>query len=158
MLIRPATDDDDDAIAGILMPIIAAGETYALPRDMTRAEALAYWRSPSHHVHVAEGPEGIVGTCYIRANQSGGGHHVANAAFAVRQGSKGVGRQLCAHALDIARQLGFSAMQFNFVVSTNTRAIALWQSFGFAIVGTLPGAFRHPAQGLVDAYVMFRAL
>jgi len=159
MLIRPAVPSDDDAIQRIIMPAIRAGETYALPADWAAADALAYWRSPGHTVFVAA-DDVVVGTYYIRPNQRGGGGHVANCAFmtAASATGRGVASAMCAHALQYAAAAGYGAMQFNFVVSTNTRAIALWRRFGFEIVGRLPGAFRHPALGLVDAFVMHRKL
>jgi ribosomal protein S18 acetylase RimI-like enzyme len=160
MHIRPATPADDDAILEIIMPVIRSGETYALPRDWTEAEALAYWRSPGHAVFVAVDGGAVIGICYIRPNQRGGGSHVANAAFmtAASAAGRGVASAMCAHALRYATAAGFAAMQFNFVVATNVRAVELWQRFGFEIVGRLPGAFRHPALGFVDALVMFRKL
>jgi ribosomal protein S18 acetylase RimI-like enzyme len=159
MLIRPAVPGDNEAIWQIIGPTIRAGETYALPTDWTAAEALAYWGSPGHTVFVAD-DGAVVGTYYIRPNQRGGGAHVANCAFmtAASATGRGVAGAMCAHALGYAAAAGYKAMQFNFVVSTNVRAVALWQRFGFEIVGRLPGAFRHPTLGLVDAFVMFRAL
>jgi len=141
------------------MPTIRAGETYALPRDWTEAQALAYWRSPSHTVFVADDGM-VIGTYYIRPNQRGGGDHVANCAFmtAASAAGRGVASAMCTHALEHAAAVGYLAMQFNFVVSANSRAIALWQRFGFEIVGRLPGAFRHPILGLVDALVMYRKI
>ena len=158
--LRPATPADDDAIWAILEPTFRAGETYPIPRDISRAEALAYWRSPTHEVFVAEQGGAIVGTYYLRANNRGGGAHVANCGYIVAPDvyGRGAARAMCAHSLVRARERGFTAMQFNFVVSSNKRAVKLWQSMGFAIVGTLPGAFAHPARGLVDAYVMHRSL
>jgi ribosomal protein S18 acetylase RimI-like enzyme len=164
MRIRPAEPYDDDAIWGIIRPTIRAGETYALPRDMSRADALSYWKSPGHEVFVAEhGDEGVsvvLGTYYMRANQQGGGSHVANCGYmtAPEASGRGVARTMCAHSLAHARMRGFRAMQFNFVVSSNERAVALWRSFGFEIVGRLEAAFAHPRLGLVDAVVMYRML
>jgi ribosomal protein S18 acetylase RimI-like enzyme len=159
MFVRPVTPNDDEAVRQIITPIIRAGETYALPPDWTEAEALAYWRSPAHTVFVAD-DGAVVGTYYIRPNQRGGGNHVANCAFmtASAAAGRGVGGAMCAHALQYATAAGYVAMQFNFVVSTNSRAIALWRRLGFEIVGRLPGAFRHPTLGLVDAFVMYRKL
>ncbi len=141
------------------MPTIRAGETYALPSDWTETEALAYWRSPGHTVFVAE-DGAVVGTYYMRANQRGGGDHVANCAFmtAASAAGRGVASAMCAHALQYAAAAGYVAMQFNFVVSTNARAVALWRRFGFEIVDRVPDAFRHPTLGLVDALVMHRKL
>jgi ribosomal protein S18 acetylase RimI-like enzyme len=158
--IRPAEARDDDAIWEILEPTFRAGETYPTPRKVSRADALAYWRTPGHAVFVAEHGGKIVGTYYLRANNKGGGAHVANCGYMVAPGAmgRGVARAMCNHSLGIARERGFSAMQFNFVIASNERAVKLWQSCGFDIVGTLPGVFQHPTRGLVDAYVMYRAL
>lgn len=158
MHIRPATDTDDDALWAILEPVIRAGETYALARDMSRADALAYWTSPDKQAFVAEADGAAVGTYYLRANQAGGGAHVANCGYITAQGHKGVAGALCVHSLQLARAQGFRAMQFNLVVSTNARAVALWERMGFSVVGRLPDAFAHPTLGFVDALVMFRAL
>jgi len=151
---------DADAIWAILEPVIRAGETYPLPRNMDRESALAYWCSPGHEVFVAEDHGEIVGTYFLKANQKGGGAHVANCGYmtAPHAIGRGVARTMCAHSLERARQRGFRAMQFNFVVSSNERAVRLWQSFGFAIVGRLPQVFDHPTLGLVDAFVMHRQL
>lgn len=160
MQIRPATDDDDDAMWAILEPVIRAGETYALPRELGRADALAFWRAGGADVFVADDAGAVVGCYFVRANQRGGGAHVANCGYvtaAAAQG-RGVARAMCAHSLDHARARGFRAMQYNIVVSTNERAVRLWQAMGFAIVGRLPGAFAHPRHGDVDAFVMYRAL
>jgi ribosomal protein S18 acetylase RimI-like enzyme len=160
MLIRRALPDDDDAIRQIIMPIICSGETYALPADWTEEEALAYWGSPGHAVFVAENDGVVLGTCYVRPNQRGGGSHVANGAFMTSAAAtgRGVASAMCAHAMWYAAEAGYAAMQFNFVVETNVRAVALWRRLGFDIVGRLPGAFRHPALGFVDALVMYRKL
>ena len=160
MYVRTAQACDDEAIWHIIGPTIAAGETYVLPRDMSRADALAYWRSPAHEVFVAEADGEVVGTYYLRPNQQGGGAHVANCGYmtALQATGRGVARAMCAHSLERARARGFHAMQFNFVVASNERAVALWQSFGFDIVGRLPQAFAHPRLGLVDALVMYRLL
>ena len=158
--VRPAATADAGAIWEILEPTVRAGETYTLPRDMTREEALAYWFAPGHEVFVAEENGEIVGTYFLHANQKGGGAHVANCGYITSVGAtgRGVARAMCGHSLEYAKSRGFRAMQFNFVVSTNQRAVGLWQSFGFEIVGRLPGAFLHPTAGYVDAYVMYRGL
>ena len=172
-VIRAATAADRDGSWVVLEPVIRGGEHYALPRDLTREAALAYWLAPAHDVCVAleaasDGDGGggaggggrVIGTYFIRPNQQGGGAHVANAAYATAPASRGRGiaRAMCAHSLERARARGFRAMQFNFVVASNERAVRLWQSMGFAIVGRLPGAFAHPRLGDVDALVMFRTL
>lgn len=158
--IRAATKDDCGAIWKILEPTIRSGETYALPRDMARESALAYWFSPQHEVFVAEENAAILGTYFLRANQKGGGGHVANCGYmtAARATGRGVARAMCQHSLDAAKARGFRAMQYNFVVSTNERAVLLWESFGFEIVGRLPEAFLHPSLGFIDAFVMHRKL
>lgn len=160
MTIRPATAADYDAIWRILEPVIRAGETYALPAAMPREAALAYWFAPANQVFLADDEGQVVGTYLLRANQQGGGGHVANCGYMTLAAAtgRGIARRMCEHSLDEARRRGFLAMQFNFVVSTNERAVALWQRCGFQIVGTLPRAFRHPGLGLVDVYVMYRAL
>lgn len=156
MHIRPASAADDDTIWHILEPAFRAGETYPIPHDTSRADALAYWHSPGHSVFVAEDEGTVVGTYYLRANNRGGGDHVANCGYVVAPDAfgRGVARAMCAHSLDQARARGFTAMQFNFVIASNERAVRLWQDLGFAIVGRLPRAFRHPRLGPVDAYVM----
>jgi L-amino acid N-acyltransferase YncA len=158
--IRPAAQADRDAIWNIFHDIVATGDTYAFDPGMSREEALAYWFGARTHTYVAENDGRIVGTYNLKPNQAGPAAHVANAAFMVAPNAQGqgIGRAMAEHCLGEARRLGFRAMQFNFVVSTNTSAIHLWQQLGFEIVGTLPGAFRHPKAGYVDVYVMFRSL
>ena len=161
MKIRQATDADRDAIWNIFHQVVAAGDTYALDPNISREDALAYWFAAGTHTYVAEQPAiGVAGTYILRPNQSGGGSHVANAGFMVSADARGqgLGREMAEHCLSEARRLGFRAMQFNFVISTNESAVHLWQQLGFEIVGTLPGAFRHARMGFVDAYVMFRLL
>jgi ribosomal protein S18 acetylase RimI-like enzyme len=160
MMIRPAAERDHDAIWQILEPMILAGDTYPLPIDMSRADALRYWFAPDHEVFVAETQDEIVGTYYLRANQRGGGAHVSNCGYVTAPAARGRGiaRAMCEHSLARAKARGFRAMQFNFVVSTNERAVRLWRDVGFAVVGRLPDAFHHPLRGDVDALVMFRRL
>ena|SRR6185437_4127415 len=163
LTIRPATPADDDSIWAALEPTFRAGETYPIPRDISRADALAYWRTPGHAVFVAQDNNAggkVAGTYYLRANQRGGGAHVCNCGYIVAPGEtgRGVARAMCEHSLGLARERGFTAMQFNFVVASNERAVRLWQSCGFNVVGTLPGVFRHPRRGPVDALVMIRTL
>ena len=160
MLIRPAADGDANAIWNIIEPIIRAGETYTLPRNMGKTAAIEYWLCEAHEVFVVEENGDVVGTYFLQANQQGGGGHVANCGYmtAVTATGRGVARAMCEHSLGRARGRRFRAMQFNFVVSTNERAVRLWQNFGFEIVGTLPKAFLHPKWGYVDAYIMYRTL
>ena len=157
--IREATAGDRDAIWDIFREVVAAGDTYAFDPGMSRHDALGYWFQADTRTYVAESRGRILGTYILRPNQSGGGSHVANAAFMVAPDARGqgIGRAMAEHCLSEARLLGFRAMQFNFVVSTNDSAVRLWQKLGFEIVGTLPGAFHHPEKGYVDVYVMFRS-
>ena len=138
--------------------MITTGDTYPLDQNISREEALAYWFQRNAHVSVAENNGEIVGSYTLHRNQAGGGDHVANAAFIVAKSGRGqgIGRAMGEHCLKEARHLGFQAMQFNFVVSTNASAVKLWQDLGMKIVGTLPGAFRHPTRGDVDVYVMYQ--
>ena len=160
MLIRPATSADHDAIWTIMEPVLRAGETYTLPADWSRDVALTYWFAAPHQVFVAEVDGFVLGHYFLMPNRQGGGAHVANCGFmtAAEAAGKGVATAMCTHALDTARAQGFRYMQFNSVVSTNTRAVALWERMGFAIAGRLPGAFAHPAHGDVDLLVMYRKL
>jgi L-amino acid N-acyltransferase YncA len=160
MRIRTATDVDRDAIWKIFHEVVAAGDTYALNPHISRKEALNYWFGADTQTYVAENDGRIVGTYILRPNQSGGGSHVANAAFMVAPHTRGqgIGRAMGEHCLSEARRLSFCAMQFNFVISTNESAIHLWNELGFKIAGNLPGAFRHPEKGDVDVYVMYRSL
>ncbi len=158
--IRRAVEADAAAIWGILEPTIRAGETYTLDRGMDEADVLACWMAGDRETFVAEQGGRIVGTYYLRANQAGGGRHVCNCGYMTSPSAtgRGIARTMCLHSMERARERGYRAMQFNFVVSTNARAVALWQSLGFEVVGRLPQAFEHPTLGFVDALVMFRAL
>ncbi len=158
--IREATAANRDTIWDIFREVVAARDTYTFDPGMSRQDALGYWFQANTRTYVAESSGRIVGTYILRPNQSGGGSHVANAAFMVAPVARGrgIGRAMAEHCLTEGRRLGFRAMQFNFVVSTNDPALRLWQKLGFKIVGTLPGAFRHPEKGYVDVYVMFRSL
>jgi GNAT superfamily N-acetyltransferase len=142
--------------------IIAAGETFSWDRDTTEEQARAMWfpEPPGRTVVAVDADGAVVGTAETHPNHGGGGAHVANAGFMVDPDSQGqgFGRRLAEAVLERARAAGYQAMQFNAVVATNTGAIRLWESLGFTIVGTLPGAFRHPRLGLVDLHVMHRAL
>ncbi len=160
MPIRPARPEDAAAIWSIIGPVIRAGETYALDAAMSREDALAYWLGSDREAFVAEEDGIVVGTYYVRPNQAGGGANVCNCGYmtAVEASGRGVARRMCEHSIAYARSRGYRAMQFNFVIATNERAVRLWLSLGFEIVGRLPGAFRHPTLGYVDAFVMFRTL
>ncbi len=158
--VRLAVPADADALWRILEPIIRAGETYTLAQNIDRQAALEYWFSPGHMVFAAQESGQTVGTYFLHANQEGGGSHVANCGYATAPwaSGRGVAHAMCAHSLEQAKTLGFRAMQFNFVVSTNHAAVHLWHKFGFEIVGRLPEAFLHPNLGYVDALIMYRAL
>jgi ribosomal protein S18 acetylase RimI-like enzyme len=160
MQIRSATPADAAAIWAIIGPTIRAGDTYALDRDMGEDQALAYWFGADKEVFVAEVEGAVLGTYYLRANQAGGGAHVCNCGYmtAAAATGRGIARAMCDHSVERARARGFRAMQFNFVVSSNDRAVRLWQRLGFEVVGRLPGAFDHPAHGFVDALVLYRTL
>jgi ribosomal protein S18 acetylase RimI-like enzyme len=161
IVIRRASPADFDAMWDIFSSHLEAGETYPFPADTTRATGYEYWLGPAATTFVAvRGGERILGMYRIVANQVGRGAHVANASYMVSplaQGA-GVGRLLGEHSLVEARCLGYLAMQFNYVVSTNTAAVKLWKNLGFSIVGTLPKAYRHRRLGYVDAYVMYQLL
>ena len=157
MIIRTAEPDDKDAIWSMLEPVFRAGDTYAIDPSISREDALKYWLSA--HAYVAE-EDAPLGTYYIRPNQAGGGSHVCNCGFvtsAAAQG-KGVARAMLEHALVEAKRLGFEAMQFNFVLASNTRAIDIWTRAGFARIGVQPRAFLHPTLGYVDALILHKFL
>ena len=149
----------DDQIWPMLKPAFRAGDTYTIPHDIDREAATDFWMN-GHKVFVAEDETGLLGTYYICPNQRGGGAHVCNCGFITAEAArgKGVARSMLEHALGQAVSDGFRAMQFNFVVSTNSRAVAIWESYGFDVVGRLPSAFNHPDQGYVDALVMYKTL
>ena len=159
-LIRAATPSDEEQIWRLLEPVFRAGETYTVPRDISQADAWAYWSAHGHEVFVFEENGQVLGTYFLRANQRGGGSHVANCGYVTADGARGRGLAgaMCAHSLEVARRAGFRAMQFNFVLSSNGAAVHVWEKHGFAIVGRVPEAFLHPNLGYVDALVMFRAL
>lgn len=158
--IRAATPADDEAVWAILAPVLRAQETYAMPPELPREQALQWWHSAPHRAFVALVAGEVVGTYYLQPNHLGPGDHVANCGYitAPDHGGRGVARAMCADSLRRAAAAGFRAMQFNLVVSTNARAVRLWHRMGFAVVGTIPAGFRHPDAGYVDAYVMYRLL
>ena len=160
MEIRRTQPSDARPIAEIILSVFREGSTYAIDPEISEADALAYWLSADKDTFVAEDDGSIVGTYYMRANQAGGGRHVCNCGYVTgaRATGRGIARAMCMHSLAHARSRGYRAMQFNFVVSTNDRAMRLWQSLGFEIVGRLPNAFRHPTNGFVDALVMYQTL
>lgn len=158
--IREVIPSDEDAIWQILEPIIRAGETYDFPTQTSRDDALLAWLSPRNQCFVAHEGERILGTYVLHPNRLGGGSHVASCGYmtASDTNGRGVGRAMCEHSLAAARAAGFRAMQFNFVVATNDRAIKLWHGMGFETVGRVPEAFLHPVHGYTDALVMYQRL
>jgi ribosomal protein S18 acetylase RimI-like enzyme len=174
--IRRATQDDWPAIWPIVKTVIAAGDTYTIATDASEEEMRAMWFSREKYTYVAvwteeaehddprsmtvASPPVILGTFFLKANQSGPGSHVGNAGYMVSPEArgKGVGRRMAEWSLDEARALGFTAMQFNFVVKSNVYAVKLWQDIGFEIIGEIPEAFNHKELGLVNAYIMYRKL
>jgi L-amino acid N-acyltransferase YncA len=159
--IRPYEAADWPSLWALLEPVFRAGETFPHDPAISEVEAQLAWVEQTQAVMVAVDPAGaLVGTYYLRPNSLALGAHVANAGYVVAEGARlrGIGSLLCQHSLQAARRLGFRAMQFNLVVSTNTAGIRCWQHNGFQVVGTLPGAFRHKQLGFVDALVMVQAL
>jgi len=158
--IRKAEEADFDSIWRIFHEVVRRGDTYTYDPETTREQAHSIWMSGGHTTYVACVDDRVVGTYILKPNQPGLGSHVANAGYMVGEDGrgKGVGKAMCEHSLEEARRMGFRAMQFNMVVSTNESAVSLWKKFGFSVVGTLPQAFRHRELGLVDAYVMHRFL
>jgi len=160
MNIREATREDFKQIWPIFREIAAAGETYAYPRDISEEQALTLWIDAPRKTYVFEVDGQIQGTYFIKTNQAGPGDHVCNCGYMVSSSARGRGlaTAMCEHSQDAARALGYKAMQFNFVASSNEGAVRLWNQLGFATVGRLPKAFNHPSKGLVDALVMYKWL
>lgn len=160
MNIREANQDDFLQIWPIFNVIAAAGETYPYPRDTTKDEAKKYWLDSPRKTFVCEEDNRVIGTYFITTNQIGLGDHVCNCGYMVDPAARGRGlaTAMCSHSQEVAKELGYKAMQFNFVVSSNEGAVRLWESLGFATVGRLPKAFRHPKLGFVDALVMYKWL
>ncbi len=160
MQIRLATEDDFPQMWPFMQTIIEAGESYPYPRDSKMEDIRKLWLEVPEKTFLAEDKHSILGTYYLKPNQSGQGSHVCNCGYMVAPAAagRGIATQLCQHSQDMARSLGYKAMQFNLVVSTNTVAVNLWSKLGFATVGRLPGAFAHPQHGYVDALVMHKWL
>ncbi|WP_085918192.1 GNAT family N-acetyltransferase [Halomonas sp. CSM-2] len=141
--------------------IVAAQETYAIDPDISAEDAYQLWcKAPQATLAVKDETGTLLGTYYLKANAAGPGDHVCNCGYMVAPAARGrgVARSMCEHSQQFARELGFRAMQFNAVVSTNEVAVALWQRLGFAIVGTVPNAYRHARLGEVDTHVMHKTL
>jgi ribosomal protein S18 acetylase RimI-like enzyme len=159
--VRRMVEADWPSVWALLRETFATGDTYAFAADSREDEIHRAWVQAPQATYVACAPDGrLLGTYYLKANQPGLGAHVCNCGYVVAADAqgRGIATQLCEHSQDEARALGFRAMQFNLVVSTNERAVRLWQSLGFAIAGVLPGAFRHARLGYVDAFVMYKSL
>ncbi len=160
VVIRPAVDDDFDAIWPIFKEIARAGETYAYPSDIDKAQAFEQWMQLPRQTYVCEVDGQVAATYYLKTNAQGPGQHVCNAGYmtAAKYRGRGLASAMCEHSQREAVKFGYLAMQFNFVASSNTGAVALWQRHGFETVGRLPKAFNHPVKGLVDALVMYKWL
>ena len=160
MNVREATPAEFGQIWPIFHEIVAAGETYTYARDTTKEQAFKLWMEAPRLTFVAEDDRRIVGTYCIKTNQAGPGDHVCNCGYMVASAARGrgVATAMCEHSQEVAIKLGYKAMQFNFVVSTNEGAVNLWNKLGFATVGRLPKAFNHPSKGYVDALVMYKWL
>ncbi|MBN8198769.1 GNAT family N-acetyltransferase [Thalassospira povalilytica] len=160
MNIRLATEQDIPAILDIVAPTLRSGETYAIDSDLSDDDVIKYWMAPEKVTLVAEEDGNVVGTYYIRQNQGGGGSHVCNCGYMTspKASGRGIARRMCEDSLVRAKELGYRAMQFNFVIASNAAAVHLWPKLGFEIVGRLPGAFMHPTLGETDALVMYRKL
>ena len=160
MKIRKATEADFEKIWPIFQEIVSAGETYAYPQNTSKEEATRLWMQLPRKTYVAEENGQILGTYYIKTNQAGPGSHVCNCGFMVssKARGKGLGRSMCEHSQKIAIKLGYKAMQFNLVATSNDGAVRLWSRLGFDTVGRLPKAFNHPSKGYVDALVMYKWL
>lgn len=159
--IRAYTSDDWNQLWAVLQPVFSTGDTYPYPPDITKAAARKIWADTPQQTFVAvtEGGD-IQGSYSIKPNQMGQGDHVCNASFvtAIPARGQGIARAMAEHAQTLAVTLGYTAMQFNYVVASNKPAVALWQKLGFSIIGTVPAAFRHPQLGPVSAHIMYKKL
>ncbi|WGL16012.1 GNAT family N-acetyltransferase [Microbulbifer bruguierae] len=160
MHIREASKEDWQSLWPIFREVVQAGETYAYDIDTTSEQAEKIWLEVPRKTFVVEDNGEILGTYYLKTNQVGPGNHVCNCGYMVSSLARGRGlaTKMCEHSQEIAKALGYKAMQFNFVASTNESAIHLWHKLGFETVGRLPKAFNHPKQGYVDALVMYKWL
>lgn len=160
MRIREATREDFEQIWPIFYEVVSTGDTYAYPQNITKNEAVALWMDMPRKTYVLEEDGSILGTYFIKTNQAGPGDHVCNCGYMVSATvrRRGFATVMCEHSQKIAVELGYQAMQFNFVVSSNEKAIRLWTKLGFVVVGTLPKAFRHSIMGYVDVFIMYKWL
>jgi len=158
--IRKATESDFEQIWEIFSEVIQFGDTYVFDPRTPKSDLQKHWFAEYMDTFVAEVNGAIVGTYIMKPNHIDLGNHIANCSYMVKpehQG-RGIGRRMCEHSIRVARESGYRGMQFNVVVSTNKTAIELWQKYGFRIIGTTPGGFRHLDQGPVDTHIMFREL
>ena len=158
--IRKAKIEDTNLIWHIIKEVISKGDTYTYDPNSSKETMLAYWLGEDKHTYVATVNEEILGTFVIRDNQPGLGSHIANASYMVSEKAfgKGIGKTMAEFSLEEARRLDYKAMQFNIVIKSNTRAVRLWQTLGFNIIGEIPDAFNHKENGLTNAYIMHRKL
>ena len=160
MNIREANESDFDAIWPIFNEIVSAGETYGYSQNTTKKEAKKLWLLTPRKTYVVEDGNEILGTYFIKTNQAGPGSHVCNCGYMVSSKArhKGLASAMCKHSQKVALELGYKAMQFNFVAESNEGAVRLWNNLGFDTVGRLPKAFTHPNEGYVDVLVMYKWL
>jgi L-amino acid N-acyltransferase YncA len=160
MTIREAGSNDINGIWEIFEMVVTAGDTFAFAPDTSKEEMIKLWFAPAMRTYVAEENGQIIGSYFIKPNQPGLGHHIANCGYMVHPEvrGKGTGALMCAHSLVKAKEMGYKGMQYNLVVSTNTKAVELWERLGFKIIGAIPGGFNHKKLGYVDAYIMFREI
>ena len=158
--IRKAVPADRDAIWQIIRQVIATGDTYVFDPNSSKEKMLAYWCAPDKHTYVAVMNNEVAGSFVLRDNQPDLGSHIANGAYMTLPSAsgKGIGKAMGAYSIEEAKRLGYKAMQFNIVIKSNERAVRLWQSLGFKIIGEIPEAFNHKTNGLTDAYIMYRKL
>jgi len=160
MIIRKTEKEDFSRVWEIFKQVIEEREYYTYDEHTPRVYIEENWINEENLSYVAKIEGEIAGVYIVRPNQPGHGKHIANAAYMVdnRFRNHGIGRKLGEHSLLAAKEVGYHAMQYNFVVSTNVGAIKLWQSLGFDIIGTIPEAFHHFEKGYVDAHIMYRKL
>jgi ribosomal protein S18 acetylase RimI-like enzyme len=158
--IRKATPEDQDQIWDIIRQVIAEGDTYVFSPESSKEKMLAYWIGSDKHTYVATINDTVAGTFIIRDNQPDLGSHIANASFMTSPSAEGqgIGRAMGEFSLVEAKRLGYKAMQFNFVIASNERAIRLWEKLGFKIIGEIPEAFNHKKHGLTNAFIMYRKI
>ncbi len=160
MKIRRTTELDYPQVWEIFSKVIETGDTYAFDPHTPKADLKKYWFAENMKTFVFEEEGIILGTYMIKPNQPGLGNHIANCGYMVspKAQGRGIGKLLCEHSLQIAKEDGFRGIQFNIVVSTNEVAVKLWKKYGFKIIGTTPNGFRHLELGYVDTYIMYRSL